>query len=469
MTNSLRKGKEAPDLPALVAEVIGRHAMLKGGETVLVGLSGGPDSSCLLHILHRLIPKLDLKLHAVYVNHNLRPDEIPAEIAFCEGLCRGMGVPLVVKSANVREHVSVKKMNLHEAARELRYRAFDEAAFETNAERIALGHNADDQVETLFLHLLRGAGPRGLAGIPPVRGRIIRPLIETPRSEIEEYLSRAGISPVADSSNLKTDYFRNKVRQRLIPVVRDLAPNAFSNLSHTMSILREEERYFDILVTRTLMKLISRKTDQRIELFNVPMESMETVLLRRVLRRAIDETRGLRGIGLVHIDDIIRLLKEGSSGDRIHLPHGIRVIRQYSLLIITSAPAARLVPREMKGPGDIALPEAGLVLRVSIEDTAAAADGRAAAVLDADKVKFPLTIRPRKEGDFFFPLGFGRKRKLQDLFVDEKVPRDERDSVPVLESGGDIVWVAGHRADERFRVTDGTKKVIRLGIVKGNF
>jgi len=175
------------EIKSRVFSAIRKYSMLKGGETVLVGLSGGPDSTCLLSLLHCLRDEFDLKLQAVYVNHNLRPDEIQAEIAFCEGRCRALGLHLTVKSINVREYAAQEKMNLHEAARELRYQALEEAAFEANADRIALGHNADDQAETLFMRLMRGAGPRGLAGIPPVRGRIVRPLIGTGRQEIERF------------------------------------------------------------------------------------------------------------------------------------------------------------------------------------------------------------------------------------------------------------------------------------------
>ncbi len=463
-------GRSGNSLAASVSAVIRKYGMLKGGETVLVGLSGGPDSVCLLHVLHGLAAELDLKLHAVYVNHNLRPGEIPSEISFCERLCADLGVRLIVKSIDVKGHAASARLNLHEAARQLRYRAFGEAAFEAKASRIALGHNADDQAETLLMRLMRGAGPTGLAGIPPVRGDIIRPLIETERTEIEGYLSAAGISFLTDSSNLKTDYFRNSIRRELMPVVRRLSPSAVPTMLHTMEILREEERYFGILVTKTLMKMISRKTADRIELFMSPLETMETVILRRVLRRAIDETRGIRGIGLVHIDDIIRLLRKGDSGDRLYLPHGIRVIREYAVLVITSESLKRLSAYGLQPPADLRLPEAGLVLKASFEDAAGeVSDGRSSVVLDAGRMKFPLTVRPRADGDFFFPMGFGKRKKLQDFFVDAKIPRDERDTVPIVLSGDDIAWVAGYRGDERFRISEGTKKFLRLGIVKGNF
>ena len=458
------------DLSDRVADILKRHNMLRGGETVLIGLSGGPDSVSLLSVLAGLRKTLELTLHAVYVDHNLRPDETPKEIELCRELCSRLGVVFHLSSIDVISYAKEHRLSKQEAARDLRYKVFEELAAGTGAGRIALAHNADDQTETLLMRLIRGTGPQGLSGIPPMRGRIIRPLIEIDRAEIERFLAAGSIPFAVDSSNLKTDYFRNSVRQALTPVFRRLNPNISKTVLHTTSILREEERYFDIIVTKALMKLISRKSVDRIELFLSPMEGMDTVILRRVLRRAISETKGLRGTSFVHIENIIRLIRDGRSGDRLYLPHGVRAIKEYSLMVMTSAPPAKIAAYELQPPGDLAIREAGVVIRAAFEESAGeTGDGRSSALLDAGLMSFPLRIRPRKAGDFFFPLGFGRRKKLQDFFVDSKVPRDERDSIPVVLSGDDIVWIAGRRADERFKVTGNTKIFLRLGIVKGNF
>jgi tRNA(Ile)-lysidine synthase len=320
------------------------------------------------------------------------------------------------------------------------------------------------------MRLLRGSGPKGLSGIPPKRGKIIRPLIETARSAIEKFLEDEKVPFVVDSSNREVHYLRNRLRKFLVPELKAFNPNLTATLLNTVSILQEEERFFGIMVTKALMKMISRKTDEKIELFIAPMEVLDTVILRRVLRRAIEETRGLRGIGYVHIEAIIQLIRSGSAGDRIYLPKGVRVIRGYSLLIITSTPAAKIQAYELESPADLAIREAGLVIRASVEGKAQdAGDGKSSVVLDADTVHFPLRVRSRRNGDFFFPLGFGKRKKLQDFFVDLKVPRDERDSVPVVLSGEDIVWIAGYRADERFRTTDRTKRFLKLSLLQGNF
>jgi tRNA(Ile)-lysidine synthase len=357
-------------------------------------------------------------------------------------------------------------MNLQEAARQLRYKVFDETALEVNAHKIALGHTADDQAETLLMRLFRGSGQTGLAGIPPVRKNIIRPLIEIERKEIEKFLAEKKIDFMIDSSNAKKDYLRNRIRLSLLPMLREFNPDITETLSKTAALFRDEERYFEIIVTKALMKLISRKTDSRIELFLTPFEVMDKVLIRRVLRRAIDETRSLRGISFIHIEDIIDLMRSGKAGDRIYLPGGIRVIKEYSTLILTSEQPVTLNTYAITIPGETVLKEAGVLVRASLTEgplEVAVYERRTdSALFDADKVISPMVARPRRKGDFFYPFGFGKRKKLQDFFVDEKVPRDERDRIPIITSGEDIVWVLGYSPDDRFKITDKTKKVLKL-------
>lgn len=446
-----------------VRETISKHSMLSSGDMVLVGLSGGPDSVCLLTALNKLKDEFSLKLHAVYVDHGLRPGETPDEIEFCRKLCEGLSVPFVVRSVDVKTYSKEQGMNRQEAARELRYKAFDEVFADIKANRLALGHTADDQLETFFMRFFRGAGPKGLSGIPPVRARIIRPLIEVERNDIEKFLDEERINYMIDSSNLKEDYLRNKLRLLVIPEIKKMNPGIVQTVSRTMEVLREEEKYFELIVTMTLMKLISRKTDLRIELFLTPMEAMDKVILRRVLRRAIDETKGLRGMEFIHIEDIIDLIKRGRHGDRLYLPKGLRVIKTYSTLVITSEVPQMLETLTLTVPGDVVLKEIRATVKASVEDKVDSyGDGKATMVFDADKLGNILTIRPREKGDVFCPMGFGKRKKLQDFFVDEKVPRDERDAIPIIVSGNDIVWIAGYRGDERFKATEKTKRFLRL-------
>jgi tRNA(Ile)-lysidine synthase len=461
-------------LPAIINTVVSsitRHAMVDNGSRILIGLSGGADSVCLLHVLTMLRQKYLISLHALYIDHGLRPGETDREIQFCCKICEQHETPFLTKSVDVKSYAKTGKLNMQEAARLLRYRTYEETAYEINANKIALGHTADDQAETILMRLFRGSGPTGLAGIPPVRKNIIRPLIEIERKDIENFLGSEGINFITDSSNAKKDYLRNRVRLSLMPILREFNPDITGTLSKTAAIFREEERYFEILVTKTLMKLISRKTETRIELFLTPFEIMDKVIMRRVLRRAIDETKGLRGVSFIHIEDMVNLIKTGSPGDRIYLPGGIRVIKDYSTLILTSEAPLTLSSYTLTIPGETILKEAGVLIKASeaeIQQPEAFEQGiwKSHGIFDADTIRLPLTARPRNDGDFFYPLGFGKRKKLQDFFVDQKVPRDERNRIPLIVSGGNILWVVGHRADDRFKVTEKTKRVLKLEVRK---
>lgn len=456
-------------------ETIAEYKMLSRNDHVLIGLSGGPDSVCLSLVLDDLKENFNLKLSAVYVDHGLRPDETDAEIAFCKEFCEAHGIGFSVKSVNVREYAETKGRNVQEAARELRYAAYEEVLYDVQATAIALGHNADDQAETLLMRLFRGSGRKGLSGIPPVRGKIIRPLIKVERSEIEEYLSGSShaMSPdsgrpyVIDSSNLKDDYLRNWLRNTLLKDVKQKNPSVIKDMCRTAEIIREEDDYLEIIVTKTLMRLISRKSAGTIELFLRPLETTEKPILRRLLRRAVHATESLRGISFVHIEDIIKLIKGGRAGDGLDLPREIRVIRDYSILKITSEKPVKIARYELESRGEVSIKEAGLIIRSSPEERGAEpGDGKFTVMLDADEIKFPLIIRSRAAGDCFFPFGFAKRKKLQDFFVDEKISRDRRDGVPIVVSGNDIIWVAGYRSDDRYKVTDKTEKIVRLEMRK---
>lgn len=441
--------------------------MLSEQDHVLIGLSGGPDSVCLTVILNNLRTDFNLSLSALYIDHQLRPDEVEREIAFCRGFCESLDIRFHIRSIDVRGFAKQERLNLQEAARELRYRTYQEVAGEINATKIALGHNADDQAETMIMRLIRGAGRRGLSGMPSRRKQIIRPLIETERAGIEAFLGEMNQDSMIDSSNLRDDYLRNWLRHTFFREIKQWNPAVIADMNRAADILREEDEYLEVLVTKTLMRLISRKGDQSIELFLNPMEIIDRPLLRRILRRAVDSVRGLRRISLAHIDDILGLLRSGKAGDRVHLPDGIRAVRKYATLLITAESLPGIAARDLNVPGETVLDEIGMAVGAHILTAKEPAAGdRNSVLLDLEKIALPLRVRMRRDGDVFYPSGFGQKKKLQDFFVDEKIPRDDRQRVPIITSGNDIIWIAGFRADERFKATETTKKYLRLTIKK---
>ncbi len=450
------------NLPDKIRTTIKKYSMLNEKDSVLLGLSGGADSVCLLIMLHQLKEEYKIKLSAIYIDHGLRPDETIEEKNFCQNLCDSLNVPFISKNIDVKSYAKEHDLNKQEAARDLRYKILEETANEQNANKIALAHNADDQAETFLMRILRGSGAKGLSGIPLVRGKVIRPLIEIERREIEEFFDNTSQAYMTDSSNLKQDYFRNWLRISVLPEFKRKNPDLIQTISRICSILSEEDNHLELIVTKTLMKLIPKKTDKTIELFLVPLESMDKAILRRILRRAIGAVEELRGINYIHIEEIIELIKHGRSGDRLNLPKKIRVIKSYSTLIITSELPVKLNYYSLPVPGELLLKDAGIALLSSFADNTVKTNEKQNTALDADKVKLPLSVRAREKGDVFYPSGFGKKKKLQDFFVDEKIPRDERDSIPIVLSGDDIVWVAGYRTDERFKADKDTKKTILI-------
>ncbi len=469
---------------------INKFSMLAEGDSVLIGLSGGPDSVCLSIILDKLKEDFGLTLSAVYVDHGLRPDEVEHEKSFCKKFCSSLGITFFLKSVDVRGYAKKKRLSQQEAARDLRYDVFERTALKIGAEKVALAHSADDQAETVLMRLIRGAGRKGLSGIPPVRSLgyrasklksnknvvIIRPLIEVQRQDIEEFLSarpfpvtRDASQPyMVDSSNLKKDYSRNWLRLKVVPLLKEQNPSFVESVNRTAEVLRDEDEYLEIATTKTMMRLITRKTDEMIELFLVPLMNIEKSILRRVFRRALAEIGADRGIELVHIDDMIQLVKESKSGDMINLPKRIRAVKKYSTLLITREIPAVLRAQNIDIPGEIKLDECGLTIASELIENKTKYDGGDVSVFDYDSLTLPLKVRSRKEGDYFYPSGLGGKKKLQDFFVDVKVPREVRDSIPVVVSGDDIIWIAGYRMDERHAAKEGTKKFLVLKIVSSS-
>lgn len=467
-----RKYQLSDQITGQITSTVLKHKMLTMQDHVLIALSGGPDSSSLALLLAEFFrDDFGLALSAHYVDHGLRPEETPEEIRKCEELCKSLDITFTHSRVDLASHVN-SSTNMQERARELRYKALETAAANIGANRIAMAHTLDDQAETFFMRILRGAGPSGLASIPPVRGAIIRPLIETRKSDLLNYLEDKGVVPVEDSSNLKDKYMRNRLRQTLMPILEEINPSIVETIGRTTEVLSDEERYFFIQVTKALMRLITSKGDDHIELFLIPLETLDRAIARRVLRRAIEETRDLRSLGHAHVEAILRLVKEGRPGDSLDLPGEIKVIRKYSTFLITAAPPVCLETHTFsetqenleKEPQMLELPEARLALTATItEERPAPSKNMNQCALDADKTNFPLTVRARRDGDFFLPQGMGGKRKkLQDYLVDEKVPRYERDGVPIVTVDENIAWIAGLRADHRYAADDNTVRFLLL-------
>ncbi|HLT59100.1 MAG TPA: tRNA lysidine(34) synthetase TilS [Limnochordales bacterium] len=466
------------DLLERVEDYIARHRLLRPGDRVLAAVSGGPDSLALLHLFTRLRAPWALGLHAVHVNHGLRP-EAAQDAAFVESVGQAWGVPVTVVAVDVRAERAPGE-SLQQAARRVRYRVLAQAADQVSATRIALGHHADDQAETVLLRLLRGAGTTGLAGMRPRRGRYIRPLLGVPRAAIEAYCRRFELNPRVDPSNVSPQYLRNRIRHHLLPLLeREYNPNIRAVLCRTAGLLREEDDLLEALAVRAHRRLAAQGGPH--ELPVAGLARLPAAVARRVVRRALAAAGvPLSRVTADHVAAVLALLDGVGAVD---VPGGVRARRAGDRIRLERPPSGPAVApagpappaffHPLDVPGKTAVGELGLVIRAEIVEPpasrAVAADPRAAsgpmqAVLDWDRLVLPLVVRSWQPGDRMRPLGLDGTKKLQDLFVDAKVPAGERRRVPIIADQAGPVWVVGLRVDARAAVTAETQRVLRLRV-----
>ena len=452
-----------------VKHTISRYQMISEGDSLIVAVSGGPDSVCLLHLLHELKDELQTHLVVAHFDHGLRPAEDEDETAFARGLARSLQLPF--ETAKGRLLAKRTRGSREEVARDARYSFLERVRKRHKARKIALGHNLNDQAETILMRLLRGSGPSGLTGIPPCRdGEIIRPLIEIERSEIEEYLKAKKLLSVMDSSNLKTDHLRNKIRLGLMPLLKTLQPRLVHLLGQTAELLRDEEDYMERSAEAWLKKEVTRNGDQPLQLSIASFTSLPVALRRRVTRKVIGKLKkDLRRISWDHIAAIQRLAQADKPQAALTLPGGLEVTRTYDHLIFSMGGKRKPRPfhHRLEGPGAYDIEEIGLRLSLEpIRNRRGLRPGGSAwnAYLDAEKLRFPLTLRTFKAGDRFIPFGMKGHKKLKDFFVDLKVPLEQRRSTPILCCDDTPVWVCGFRIDDRFKVTTETKRVMKLSL-----
>jgi len=452
-----------------VKKIIERYNMFSPGDRVLVGVSGGPDSVCLLHILNRCRKDMALSLHVVHINHGIRKRESKREEKFVSHLAGRMGLPITVKSLDVPSYARRKKLTVEEAARDMRYSAFEQLAGKLNAKKIALGHTASDQVETVLMHLLRGSGPQGLSGIPPVRKlgstAVVRPLIEVNREEILNYLKKNKLTFCLDSSNRKTEYFRNKIRLKLLPLLRkNYNENIDGALLRLSEILKEENAYWERVVERVLGKVVSWEAEKILIDFKRFLR-YNVIVQRRVLYRLFG---GI--VSLSQIEAIRSLAQKSSQGKRVYLGKRFSVRKEGDFLIFSSSPERRFKKFNypLRVPGKNEIEGLDLTLNTRIVDFRPVSDkGANTAYFDVDKINFKkLLLRNRREGDRFRPFGLRGTKKLSDFFIDRKIPRRLRDRVPLLVEGEDILWVVGIRRADKARITEDTKKILEVRVLR---
>jgi len=443
--------------------------MILPDEKIILAVSGGPDSTALLYLMYDLRDELKCSLHIAHLNHNLRGEESDADAEFVKEQAQKLGLPITVESLDVKSMIS--KESLESGARRIRYEFYEKVMSETHANKVVLGHTADDQAETVIMRFLRGSGAKGLSGIPPIRDDIyIRPLIETSRAEVEEYLQSLNIIPRWDSSNLSTEYERNKIRHELIPLLEsNYSPNIKHILQQTADILREENDFLTEQIRQAMGECIHHQDSRSIDISIPDLKKHHIALQRRILRLVIESLLGdLNRYNFNHLVALMDLI-DNNTGKTISLPRGIIAERIYDKIIISLESFQQ--PSEpfdyiIDVPDEIEIPDLRLLVRtvLSKSNDMAYSKDKFQKTFDYDKIKGNLHLRSRRNGDRFQPLGVSGTKKLKDFFIDEKVPRSQRDNVPILTDGNNILWIVGYQIDDRFKVTTQTKTELNVTV-----
>ena len=447
-----------------VQRIIQEQRLINPGERVLVGVSGGIDSSVLLHVLLKVKEHLQFSVGVAHVNHGLRGAESDRDEAFVRGVAERFIVPFHVRRVDVRSYARTEGLSLQHAGRDLRYSYFSELAHEHGYDKIAIGHTRDDQVETFIMRLLKGTGLRGLSSIPIRRGPVIRPLLQTYRAEIEAYAKDEFVPYVEDSSNRKDTYQRNFIRNRLTPGFEELNPNFRERIICLLDDLSRVNELFEQDAQAFMEREVTTEADGELQAKVRALKELHPETRYRVLSEMLERLRP----GVVPLRDHVRLIENALESAKpnidVALPRGITARRTYDRFIlgITSPPGAipGLFPIVL---GHNPLEAFGIVLDAEVTEDwpQQFPDDSQTAFFDFDTLG-SLSVRTFREGDRFVPLGMSQSVKLKDFFISRKIPLHQRRRIPLLLSEGQIIWVIGTRIDERYRVTPETRRLFKV-------
>jgi tRNA(Ile)-lysidine synthase len=460
-----------------VGHLLKELELVQSSQPLIVAVSGGPDSMALLLLLAQLKQSLGLNLHVAHLDHCLRGGESRADAKFVEAAARGLSLPVTIEQEDVASYGVGRHLSMEEAAREVRYSFLSRVAIDQGATAVVLGHAADDQEETILMHIIRGSGLAGLSGMSPLaywpsshdnhRIALVRPLLEIKREETRAYCLWKGITPRDDSSNLSLEFTRNRLRSDLLPQLRSYNPRVQEALLRLGHSAKQDQAYILEEASRARERLAVGSSDG-ITIERRGFVALAPTLKRHILRIIYEEIRGSsHGLEHRHLEGMVKLTN-GSTGKGIDLPDGLVFSVGYEVLRLgfgkNMTPDVPVIVGEyqLMVPGDVEIPGWTIKARLLPGIEALPALSAHVARLNAESVGRRLLVRGRRPGDQFHPLGVTGSKKLQDFMVDEKVPREMRGRVPLVLSDERIVWVVGYRIAHWARLIEDVAEVVEL-------
>lgn len=485
-----------------IKNYMNENNMITKGDRIVLGVSGGADSVCLFHVFLQLMPFFNLSLFVVHVNHGIRGEEAEEDEAFVKELCENAKVPFWCVKADIPAIAKMEGITEEEAGRKVRYEAFYKCVEKNKCNKIAIAHNKNDNAETMLFHLFRGSGVKGLTGISPKRDVIIRPLLCVTRKEIETYLEQQNISFRTDRTNLTQDYSRNKIRHRILTFAQEeINIKAIEHMAHTANQLRLMENYLEKNVDLAYNRLVICNKDNSFRMKVKELQQEDLIMQQGIIRKVFYQLANqLKDIDAVHIDLVLELLTK-EVGKRLHLPYGIQAEKGYEYITMSVNHSRQdkkdsnktSAKEEIAGfehvlniPGDTYIPEINHSFRTRIikykKNLIIPQDGYTK-WFDYDKINNTVLIRSRNSGDYIQIDSKGNnskesnallsnspwsRKKIKSLFIDEKIPREERDLVPLVADGSHIMWVVGNRISEAYKINEDTKAILEISLNGGN-
>ena len=454
-----------------VREYILENELIDKGDNILVALSGGPDSVCLLHILARLRSEFNLRLGAIHINHLLRGEEAIDDENYTKELCRALDVENYVERIDIRAIAEKEGQSIELAGREERYKAFNKIKEKSSYNKIAVAHNSNDQAETILMRLMRGSGLEGLTAIKAKReDGIIRPILCLNRNEIERYCEKYRLEPRIDKSNYEKIYNRNKVRLDILPYMKEnFNEDIIDTLNRMALLLQKDNEYLEEVAAMAYRKYCKEENDKiivRKELFENEKEAITTRVLKRSFKNISNSHKNFE---MKHIVDIIELSKLGTNKE-VHLTNGIVVQNIYGDIIFKqrkdkeeSIKAQEVYIKKEDLVDEIEFSKYEVELQIiSKKNNIEFSNNDLIKFFDYDKIEEGIIIRNRKDGDKMVPIGMKGTKKLKDVFINSKIPKEIRNIIPIVCFDEKIAWVVGVKVSEQFKVTSNTKQILKI-------